>query len=437
MSRAHPQQAPLTEVVAVPTNRSMRWLWLVGALGWGTLAHAQVLGDLRRTPIVQAVERATPAVVTVRVEVQAASPFTMFGAESRASEGSGVILDASGVVLTNAHVVDGARRIHIHLADGRTLRADLVAADPELDLAVLRVVGGGSLPAAIVGDSDELLLGEPVVAIGNPYGLGLTVSTGVVASTARDVNVGNGPRQTYIQTDAAINPGNSGGALVNVYGELIGINTFIHSGAEGIGFAIPVNRARKIAEDLLTFGSVQVPWLGVTLADRARGGQEARGVVVARVWSPGIAGNLRPGDVIEALDGHVVASRADVNARLAAGRPGTPVAVRLVREGQASTVSVRALVPPSKLDAATLFAALGAELQAVEGGLLLKALHPNGSLARAGLRPGDLVFGVDGQRLGAVDDLGAAVLRAWARHRNTAWLTVLRGQVQGSVAVQL
>lgn len=213
-----------------------------------TLHGTPAMAAERRTPVVEAVERATPAVVTIETQVSQSSPFAaLYGAPRSSSAGSGVVIDSDGVVLTNAHVVEGALSIEVHTNDGRSWPAVVLAMESELDLAVLRLEGARDLPQIAMADSDALLLGEPAIAIGNPYGLGLTVSTGIVSSVQRDVEIRSGLYQSYIQTDAAINPGNSGGALVNIHGELIGINTAIRADAEGIGFAIPVNRARKIA----------------------------------------------------------------------------------------------------------------------------------------------------------------------------------------------
>lgn len=404
-------------------------------------ASAQALGDLRRTPVVEAVERATPAVVTVQVEVQAQSPFAMFDPQRRASEGSGVVIDASGVVLTNAHVVDGAQRIAITLRDGRSLPAELVAADPAIDLAVLRVPGARGLEAIALGDSSALLLGEPAIAIGNPYGLGLTVSTGVVASVARDVNVGDGPTQTYIQTDAAINPGNSGGALVNAYGELIGVNTFIHSAAEGIGFAIPVNRAVKIAEDLLQYGQVQVPWLGAAFVERGRrrGAEVEGGLLVARVLpgGPAVAAGVLVGDVIVEVDGHRIATRADLHARLAEKKPGERVRLGVVRARGTLQLSLLPTRVPADLAADALRDVLAVTVVERDGVLVVTAASPGGSLAAAGLRAGDVLLAMDGQRLRTAADLSGAVGAAWGRHRAAAWLTVARGGYQGTVQIGL
>lgn len=422
-------------------RRLLTMLWLLST-PIVAAAHPGGPDDPRHTPVVTAVERATPAVVTVQVEVATASPFFAFRAERRASEGSGVIIAPDGVVLTNAHVVDGAADIRVHLHDGRDFEADLVALDAALDLAVLRLRDASGLPTLPLGDSDDLHLGETVVAIGNPFGLGLTVSTGVVASTGRDVHVGDGPTQTYIQTDAAINPGNSGGALVDLNGSLIGINTFIQRGAEGIGFAIPVQRARKVAGDLLTFGAVQIPWVGAHLVDVPPGRlpapwqQGAPAVLSAPEGTPAFSAGLRRDDVLLEIDGHRVASRSDLQARLAERTPGEALVLTVLRGASTLTVKVPSRRAPGSLGKAAL-AALGIAAEPVRGGLRIARADADGTWAAAGLREGDVVLGVDGRRVSSPDELAIVLQRAAASHRATVWVAVARGYARGTREVRL
>ena len=263
----------------------------------------------RKTPLVLAVERATPSVVAVDTEVPVQSVFGWHRGTTQ-GQGSGVVLTQDGVVLTNAHVVEGASSITIHTAAGDALSAELMALDRSLDLAVLKVDSRSALVPIALANSDDLYLGETTIAIGNPLGLGLTVSTGVVSSTSRTMEIQQGLYQDYIQTDAAINPGNSGGALVDLEGRLIGINTFIRRDAEGIGFAIPVNRAKKVADDLVRYGAVKVPWLGCDLVDihprRLAGTRLAKGVVqVLRVHDGSACASvgIREGDLLFEIDG--------------------------------------------------------------------------------------------------------------------------------------
>jgi len=428
----------------------MRFLLLTLVLWMATgpaVAHADPIDSVRRTPVVDAVARATPAVVAIEVEVEVRNPFLLFGQGVGRGEGSGVIIADDGTVLTNAHVVDGATALTVVLADGRRFPARVVALDASADLAVLKVSGAESLPVLPLGDSDALMLGETAIAIGNPLGLGLTVSTGVIASTARDLSVGDGPVQTWIQTDAAINPGNSGGALIDLEGRLIGINTFIRADAQGIGFAIPVNRARKVAADLLAFGEVQQPWLGVTVVDvPARGSVGFRGhpgagsAALLRAVEPGGPGakaGLRPGDVVLQVDGHKVHSRADLNARLAERRPGDTVALVLNRgRGQAS-VRVQSSGLPRHLGSGILSTSMGVDLRPTRGGLLAEKVVPDGHWVRAGLQQGDVLVAVDGRPVPSLREVVEALDRALARHRPTVWVTVARGRYRGTLELTL
>jgi len=410
---------------------------LTFALAFHLTAHAVD----RRTPVVQAVERATPAVVTIDVEVQQQNPFSFFGSSVGNSEGSGVIIDEGGVVLTNAHVVDGARSITVHTTDGRNWPASVVAMEGDLDLAVLQLEKADGLPTIAMGDSDDLLLGETVIAIGNPYGLGLTVSTGVVASIDREVEIRQGLSQRYIQTDAAINPGNSGGALVDINGKLIGINSAIHANAEGIGFAIPVNRARKIAEDMVIYGEVRAPWLGcdlVTINPRRLQGVGIDGAVrVGRVWPGGPAdkAGLVPGDFIYEVNSRPLASRPDLNSQLAELKPGAKVSVRFIRGSKIHTGVVVSSSLPESVGNQSISDVLGIQLVAKGGILQVVKATEEGSWAQAKLRVGDVIVGADGRRLRTVPELQEAISRAKARHRGSLLFTVQRDRYQGQVEV--
>lgn len=406
-----------------------------------TLLFSLATAADRRTPIVEAVEKATPSVVALEVEVPSQSPFLFGGPRVAESQGSGVILDDNGIVLTNAHVVQGATRIRAHTQDGRVFEAQPVAVESQLDLAVLKLEDATGLVEIELGDSDDLLLGETTIAIGNPYGLGLTVSTGVVASKTRDVEIQAGVVQTYIQTDAAINPGNSGGALVDLNGRLIGINTAIRAEAEGIGFAIPVNRARKIADDLLHYGSVRAPWLGCDFREiqdrRLASTALARGalqVVAVHPGGPCAKAGVEPGDLALTIDGRTTANRADLNAWLASKKPGDTVVFESIREGRRALHELATRDLPK--DAATrALARLGVSLFERDGLLIVERADPEGSWARARLRAGDVLLAVDGVRVHDVDELLVRLAAGKARHQPTALFAVRRGRVRGHVEV--
>src|SRR5207253_1565803 len=296
---------------------------LIAALALPAVAEARGAESdpERRSLVVQAVEKASPAVVNVSTEQiveRHASPFPFpqdpFFEEffrdfvdprprrfRTTSLGSGVIVAADGTIMTNVHVIERASRVRVTLNDQREFDATLVGADADADIAVLRVKAGGDLPHIPFGTSADLMIGETVIAIGNPFGLSHTVTTGVVSAVGRSLRDEERTYTDFIQTDASINPGNSGGPLLDIKGELIGINTAIYGKAQGIGFAIPVDRARRIMKDLVSYGEVRRPWVGVLVQDLtpdlAQHFGTRHGVVVADVEpkSPGAAAGLEPG----------------------------------------------------------------------------------------------------------------------------------------------
>jgi serine protease Do len=408
----------------------------------------------RRDAVVEAVAHAAPAVVSITCEVPASSPFPFFrgGQATATSQGSGAIIRADGVVLTNAHVVEGALSITATLSDDTSYGATVIGLDAGLDLAVLQLEGAADLPSIPLGASADLLLGETVIAIGNPFGLGHTVTTGVVSSRARTLEVADRAFQDYIQTDAGINPGNSGGPLLNLHGELIGINTAIRRDAENIGFAIPVDRAAKVARDLLRYGSVRAPWLGLAVVDvggpRYAGTPIAEGAVAVASLDPGASpGGLQPGDVILRLEGRAVHSRADLNLQLADRKPGDTVSVAALRGADPLEIRLATAACPDDMGQRALESRLRVQVQPIDsatarrlrtsGGLVVTAAAPEGSFAAAGLRAGDLILAVNGQRVRQQADLEAALLRAVAAHRDAVLLTVQRGLGGGHIEVSL
>src|SRR5205814_3509963 len=307
----------------------------------------------RRSLVVQAVEKASPAVVNVstgQVVERRASPFPFpqdpFFEEffrdfvdprprrfKTTSLGSGVIVAADGTIMTNVHVIERASRIQVMLIDRREFDATLVGADADADIAILRVKAGGDLPHIPFGSSADLMIGESVIAIGNPFGLSHTVTTGVVSAVGRSLRDEDRTYTDFIQTDASINPGNSGGPLLDIRGELIGINTAIYGKAQGIGFAIPVDRARRVMRDLVSYGEVRRPWLGLVVQDLtpelAQHFGTTKGVVVAEVEaeSPAVSAGLARGDVVVRVDGRGGHSRGGVGPRrwgAGGGGPGAP-----------------------------------------------------------------------------------------------------------------
>jgi len=308
----------------------------------------------------EAVRRATPSVVNIFTSKEVRSQrhpllndpmFRRFFGEPQdeaqraASLGSGVIVSASGYVLTNHHVVETADEIEVALADGKKLLAKVVGNDPETDLAVLRV-NAQNLPAITFGSSETLRVGDVVLAIGNPFGVGQTVTSGIVSALGR-TGLGINTFENFIQTDAAINPGNSGGALVDAGGNLVGINTAIFSrtgGSMGIGFAIPVSTAKMVFEQIAKNGSVTRGWIGVELApvlgDQAREG--TRGALIAGVLRGGPAdkGGVKPGDIVVDVNGRPVADPTAMLNAVAALEPGASAKVALKRQGSDVEVAI-------------------------------------------------------------------------------------------------
>lgn len=259
------------------------------------------------------------------------------------SLGSGVIISEKGYIITNNHVIEGADEIQIALKDGRNFQAQIIGADPESDIAVLHV-NATDLPAITLGQSEAIEIGDVVLAIGNPFGVGQTVTMGIVSATGRD-RLGLSTFENFIQTDAAINPGNSGGALINAFGHLIGINTAIYSrsgGSQGIGFAIPIDSAKDIAEQIIQFGHVVRGWIGIEIQNisaelaESFGLKNTNGVLIAGVLKKGPADNagLRPSDIILAVNGVTVIDGKHAINMIARSKPGTSVNLTLQRAGQ-------------------------------------------------------------------------------------------------------
>jgi serine peptidase DegS len=312
------------------------------------------LPESSRATFAAAVERAAPAVVniyTARLVTERVAPSLgeLFGdympryrQRIERSLGSGVIVDEGGHIVTNHHVIANADSIRVQLKDGRVADAHIVGRDPDTDLAVLKIELT-PLPVAPLGRSDQLKVGDLVLAIGNPIGLSQTVTHGIVSATSRQ-QLGIAPLEDFIQTDAPINFGNSGGALIDASGNLVGINTAIvakNLGVEGIGFAIPVNMVRGVLTDIIANGRVVRGWIGIVPVDLPeeqgrRIGLTQPAVLIENLYvgSPAQQAGVQPGDLLLALDGVAPASAQEALGRIAAHKPGTPVVMRLLRAGE-------------------------------------------------------------------------------------------------------
>ncbi len=374
----------------------------------------------------------------------------------RQSLGSGFVISADGYILTNDHVVRDADEITVRLADGRTFSALLQGGDRKLDLALLKIdIDGEELPVARLGSSDALRVGEWVMAIGNPFGLAQTVTVGIVSAKGRVI--GAGPYDDFIQTDASINPGNSGGPLFNTRGEVVGINTAIVAGGQGIGFAIPVDSARDVITQLRTTGQVVRGWLGVTIQSltdelaASFGLDRVRGALVTEVssGSPADKAGIRRGDVIVAVNGHAVDEMSDLPRRVAALPVGQKARVTVIRDGKERHIQVRvAQLGAEEEDAPpeTPLQSLGLSLtdphadqlrrfglEAVRG-VLVTAVAADSAAAAAAVRPGDLIVEANGQTTENLAALHRAVgkpasgdsLRLLVRRGSRLFYTVIR-----------
>jgi serine protease Do len=380
--------------------------------------------------------------------------------------GSGFVVDAKGYVLTNRHVVDGADQVQVTLANGHRYKAKVVGEDARTDIALLKIDPRETLTALPLGDSDATQVGEWVMAIGNPFGMGgNSVTVGVVSFKGRTLDLSShGTPVDMLQTDAAINPGNSGGPLINARGEAVGINTLIVTGGaqqySGVGFAVPVNVAREILPQLRDTGHVVRGWLGVQIQaideDLAKSLKmsDTHGALVSNVTpgSPADAAGLMPGDVVRSVDGQAVETSSDLSSRVAAKGPGAGVGLDVLRDGSDRKIEVKLGTFPDEdqaqaqageghgklglaLRTLTPDVAQGLDLPADAHGVVIVQVEPGSPAEAAGLRERDVVVSVDGQPVGDVGGFRALVEKA--QGANVLRLRVRRGTGYFFVAVRL
>jgi serine protease Do len=391
-------------------TRSRLWTVMPLVVVAATLAPSErtgVASEQRRTAMVRAVERVRPSVVNLRGNKTLRPEEGPVGASGREVNGmgTGVILDERGYIITNNHVIEGVRQIDVTLADGTTTRGVVVASDPKADLAIIKITPSEKLQVAPIGTSSDLMVAESVIAVGNAYGYEHTVTRGVISALHRSVQVSDTQSYTdLIQTDASINPGNSGGPLLNIDGELIGINVAVRAGAQGIGFAIPVDQVVQVAAQLMSIENVDQNWHGMAVK------AGPKGPVVDKVLadSPAAKSELKPGDLVKSVGGQTVTRPLDVERAFLGRKTGEEVSVEVERNGKTETKKVSlarhtrrvAVVPDRNWEMLGMrLAALESrearqELSRYNGGLRVVAIRPDGPARKQGIRPGDLLVGL-------------------------------------------
>ncbi len=352
--------------------------------------------------------------------------------------GSGVIIDESGYVLTNNHVVSGADKITVKLSDGREFKAKRIGTDPKTDLALIKI-DSKNLPVATLGDSDKIEVGEWVIAIGNPFGLEHTVTVGVVSAKSRS-GLGTGTYEDFIQTDASINPGNSGGPLVNINGEVIGINTMIVGLGTGIGFAIPVNMAKNIIDDLIKHGKVTRPWVGIGIQDltpelkKHFKIREEEGVIINQIYenSPAEKADIKIGDVIQEVDGKKVNDAQALVKEILKKHIGQKIRLGIVRGGKFINIDVETKEMPEKVsgikeegneeeEAKSL---LGLEVEELtpefsrrygikqESGVIIMGVESGSPAEEVGIKRGDIIKEINHKKINNITDYNKAAAKS-------------------------
>jgi len=424
--------------------------------------------SLREDAVVKAVRETSPAVVNISTEQvveRAVSPLSPFfndpyfdkffkdffepGYEKKYTQkslGSGVIFEKRGYILTNWHVVGKASQIKVILINEEIFNAKLIGSSPELDLAVLKIEAQRDLPTIKLGDSDCLMIGEKVIAIGNPFGLSHTVTTGVISAQKRSLRVGENVYLDFIQTDASINPGNSGGPLLNIDGELIGINSAIYGeGAQGIGFAIPINKAKRVVDDLITYGEVNPAWVGIKLQTLSPemanylGYTGENGVLVKETepGSPAEKGGIEKTDIIIKIENEQVKTKPDFWAILRQYTSNESIPFTLFRKGTIITLAIKAEKCPLARAEEYFFNLLGIQVQKGEPtqtkprvnaepkGIAIVKVGDRSRAYNLGIKPGDLILQINETSINSFPDFQKSVASIF--QKDTVLLLIQRG----------
>ena len=432
----------------------------------------------RENAVVKAVRKVSPVVVNISSESEVrkrVNPFSGFDMDphfesffrdffdhgferqyKRTSLGSGVIIDGKrGFILTNEHVILKTGTITVVLKDGREFEAQIVGTDPDADLAVLRISSKEPLPDIEMGDSDDLMIGETVFAIGNPFGFSNTVTTGVISAINRSIRTDDAVYHDFIQTDASINPGNSGGPLLNINGNLVGINTAIYAKAQGIGFAIPINTAKRIVSDLIRYGEVIPAWIGITIqdldADLARylKASDIKGVLVKKVEKIGPArkSGIRVGDIILAIGTRDILSVEKYHTVMKGFPAEETIDISLWRDGKGRTVSVKLSAFPKELALDLAYNLMGVAVENLSNknryinklfakeGVLISEINRQSFLAQIGVRPGDVIRQMDDITIKNIKDFKNAITKY--RQKSSVVILLQRGNQLYNITVKL
>jgi len=431
--------------------------------------HAQE----RRTPVVIAIEKVSPAVVNINTEEvvrQRANPFSGLGDDffdqffqdffppqdyKRQSLGSGVIINQKGYILTNEHVILRASTIKVTLSDNREFDAHLVGADSRSDLAIIKIDSDKPLPFAQMGASSDIMIGESVIAIGNPFGLSHTVTTGIVSAVNRNIKGEDGRIYSdFIQIDASINPGNSGGPLLNINGEVIGINSAIYQKAEGIGFAIPIDRAKRIVNDLIKYGEVHEAWLGIFVQElttqiaKSFGYSNTKGVIISKAFKggPSERAGLKRGDIIISLGNKHIKTIDDYNDLIYGYGHNDKISITVFRDGEKITVNVTAQTILEELYDEIALEWLGISVDEItnkavkkyqlftNSGVLISKVEKESPAGKIGIEAGDVLRQINQAKVETLKDFKKAVLSA--KKGSSVLLLIQRGKYGYYVTVE-